>query len=287
MILPTKNKMLESKKILKLESTKEDQEFNSNFSIVGNKLIANFLKNGHTLAFKLMIYLTKVNIEIHDTEVTTSNQKDFFNNHMKDVAFKIDLEDFMKYVGVKTLKTLKPKLIGMQNMQFIFAPTKDIPIDIVSVFTRLTIYKKDLYIKMPEVLFKEIGKTFNNLQESGYTKIFYLNRLMKIKAVASIRMFILLHTLEGYDNGARKQTTMNLEELNGYFGQNYKSASEFYKFVLKPVLFDLNPIFNFTIEEVYGENIGKGRKPIIAYRIIYESTKLRIDKPIEEIECII
>jgi len=287
MNLPKKRTPEEIEKLRSDARNEEVKEFTSNFSMIGNKLISNFLKNGHELAFKLMIYLTKFDTNIYEEEIIASDKKDFFRKHMNDVGFKVDIKDFMEYVGIKSIKTLKSKLINMQNMQFVFDPTKDIPLDVTSVFGRLTIHKNDLYIKMPEVLFKEIGKTLGNLEEKGYTRVYYLNRLLKIKSVGSMRMFVLLHNLAGHNNGIRKQITMDLHQLNGYFGQDYERITDFYKFIVKPITNDLNPIFDFEIEEVQGEKIGRGRKPIVAYTIIYKSTKLKIDKPIKiiDMEC--
>jgi len=106
-------------------------------------------------------------------------------------------------------------------------------------------------------LFTELGKGQYAFSSAN------ANNLMSLKHKHSIRMQLLLEQINNFDKDVAKRKRYTLEELNGYFGTNYKRYIDLERKILMPVKEEIDSSstlsFLYTLND---EASGTGRPKI-------------------------
>jgi plasmid replication initiation protein len=212
---------------------------------IANTFIENAIANSNLSALKTLYYLSTVL-----TEVDMQNMKD-----NKIIGLKIDKRDMLKFTELSAgtiVKTVKQ----MQQTSITFIDETDGAIEGMSLLPRYyfvpnkNIVEIDLYVR--------IAKMIVNVKKN-YTPM-NIKDLMNIKKAHSLRLLALLCRIANYDKDIAKRKYMTLDELNAFFGVNYKSWNMLEKSILIPVKEELDN--NSKISFVYDTNyevLGRGR----------------------------
>jgi len=90
------------------------------------------------------------------------------------------------------------------------------------------------------------------------------NNLMGLKHKHSIRMQLLIEQINNFDENIAKRKRYTLNQINGYFGVNYRSYYEFETKILKPVQEEINnnSKLGFIYELIDETPNGTGRPKI-------------------------
>lgn len=120
---------------------------------------------------------------------------------------------------------------------------------------------KDIYIEVSSKarkLFTELSKDTYSFNQAN------ANNLMSLKHKHSIRMQLLLEQINNFDKDIAKRKRYTLEQLNGYFGVNYRSYYELEQKILKPVQEEINNTskLGFIYELIDDKPSGTGRPKI-------------------------
>jgi plasmid replication initiation protein len=115
------------------------------------------------------------------------------------------------------------------------------------------IVELDLYVRIAKMIVDvKRNYTMMNIKE-----------LMKLRRSHSVRMLALLNRISTYkidEWEIPKRKHMTLEELNAFFGTNYKTWNEFERSLLKPVKEELDAYSKLSfIYEANFEALGRGR----------------------------
>lgn len=213
-------------------------------SKVSNTFIENAISDSNLSALKTLYYLSSVLSEV-DMEKMQDD---------KIVGIKIDKREMLKFTElsadtiIKTTKQMQKTSItfydeegGIEGMsllpRYYFVPNKNI-------------VELDLYVR--------VAKMIINVKKN-YTPM-NIKDLMLIKNKHSLRLLALLCRISEYSDNVAKRKTMTLEELNLFFGTNYKSWSLIELKIIKPVKeeLDANSKFSFVYESNF-ERLGRGR----------------------------
>jgi len=233
-----------------------------NISRLGNVLIENFVLEREINALKIMIYLAKVDVDI-DIEKPLGFKKE--NSDL--INFNICFHELCSYCNLDE-STIRKNLKKIDSARLrIYKPEEEFARSI-AIFTDIKIYGSKMQIEMKKEIFNELKKTLKDIKEKGFTQIKFVDRLMNLKSFNAFRMFILLNRIRDFKY---QNKTLSLEELNGYFGLNYKTFKSLNQKVLKPLEEEFQNIIPFSYEPVYGINPGKGRKPLVGYKINYKA----------------
>jgi len=112
----------------------------------------------------------------------------------------------------------------------------------------------DLYVRVAKMII-DVKKNYTPMN---------IKELMKLKKPHSVRMLALLNRIDTYkdkdNNSIPKRKKMTLDELNAFFGVNYKKWNMLEKTILKPVKeeLDVHTTKSFIYEANY-EVLGRGR----------------------------
>lgn len=215
---------------------------------ISNDFISNAIQSNNLSALKTLYYLSTVL-----SKVDMKNMKD-----NKIVGIRISKRDMLKFTElsvdtlVKTTKQMQKtsitffdvdedgdKLIeGMSLLpRYVYLPNKDI-------------VELDLYVKIAKMIVDV---------KSSYTNI-NIKSLMNIRNMHTLRLLALLNTISQYDDEYAKRKHMTLDDLNMFFGTNYKSWSKIEEKIVKPVQLELNSNSNLSfIYESNFDRLGRGR----------------------------
>ncbi len=211
---------------------------------IANTFIENAISKSNISALKTLYYLSTIL-----TKVDMENMKD-----NKIIGIKMDKREMLKFTDlsiqtlVKTTKQMQQTSItfydddgGIEGMSLLpryhFVPNKNI-------------VEIDLYVRIARMIIDVKNK---------YTPM-NIKDLMHVKSKHSLRFLALLARIKNYDEDVPKRKKMTLENLNEFFGVNYKKWSMLEKTILKPIKeeLDLNAKLSFIYESNY-ENLGRGR----------------------------
>lgn len=211
---------------------------------ISNNFINNVLSKNNKNAIKTVYYLASV-----------LNEFDF-EKPMDTI--KIDLRKMFKYTEM-TAQEVRHNLKAMQETSITFVNEEEEIEEFISLVPRVkfhygkNIVEIDLYSKIARLIIDvKNNYTFINTKE-----------LMQLNNKHSLRLLPLLHTISNYDIDIPKRKKMMLEELNEFFGTNYKTMSELERKILSPVKEELDN--NSKISFIYEMNfisLGKGRPKI-------------------------
>jgi len=238
--------------MLPSEYKKKKRESNKKIKVhqkIANTFIENAIANSNLAALKTIYYLsTKL------SKVDMSKMQDD-----KIVGIRIDKREMLKYTEM-TAPTVYKAVKKMQETSITFVDEKEGIIEGMSLLPRYkfvpnkNIVELDLYVR--------IAKMIIEVKEQ-YTKM-NTKEIMKLKKPHSIRMLALLNKIAGYkdkdNNPLPKRKRMTLENLNEFFGVNYKKWSMLEKSIIKPVKeeLDAHSTRSFIYEANY-ETLGRGR----------------------------
>jgi len=215
---------------------------------IANTFVENAITYSNVNALKTIYYLSTV-LETVDME----NMKD-----EKIIGIRIDKREMLKYTEMSAptlLKTTKE----MQKTSITFVDEEENTIEGMSLLPRYrfvpnkNIVELDLYVRIAKMIIDvKRNYTMMNIKE-----------IMKLKRSHSVRMLALLNKISTYkvdDWEIPKRKRMTLDELNAFFGVNYKKWNMFEVSILKPVKdeLDAHSTRSFIYEANY-EVLGRGR----------------------------
>jgi len=212
---------------------------------IANTFIENAIANSNLSALKTLYYLSTVLSSIDMYEMKDN----------KIIGIKIDKRDMFKFTELSAgtvVKTVKQ----MQQTSITFIDETDGAIEGMSLLPRYyfvpnkNIIEIDLYVRIAKMIVDVKDK---------YTPM-NIKDLMYIKKAHSLRLLAMLCRIANYDKNVAKRKKMTLDELNAFFGTNYKKWNMLEKTILKPIKEELdnNSKISFIYEPNY-EVLGRGR----------------------------
>ncbi len=211
---------------------------------IANTFIENAISKNNVSALKTLYFLSTVL-----TKVDMENMKD-----SKIVGIRIDKREMLKFTDL-SIKTLVKTTKQMQQTSITFHDDDGV-IEGMSLLPRYrfvpnkNIVEIDLYVRVARMII-DVKKKYTPMN---------IKDLMYVKSKHSLRFLALLARIKNYDEDVPKRKKMTLEELNAFFGTNYKSWSEIERKIMIPIKeeLDLNAKLTFIYEPNY-ENLGRGR----------------------------
>lgn len=215
---------------------------------IANTFIENAIADSNLNALKTIYYLSTV-LETIDME----KMKD-----EKILGIRIDKRDMLKFIDT-TAPTLVKTTKAMQKTSITFYDDDGV-IEGMSLLPRYrlvpnrNIVEFDLYVRVARMII-DVKKNYTPMN---------IKELMKLKKSHSVRMLAMLNRIDTYKdkdgNPIPKRKKMRLDELNAFFGVNYKKWNTLEKSILKPVKeeLDAHATKSFLYEPNY-EILGRGR----------------------------
>jgi len=216
---------------------------------ISNTFIENAITDSNVNAIKTIYYLSTV-LE----KIDMSKMKD-----EKIIGIRIDKREMLKYTDMSA-PTLQKTTKEMQKTSITFVDEKEGIIEGMNLLPRYkfvpnrNIIEFDLYVRIAKMII-DVKKNYTMMN---------IKQLMKLKKAHSLRMLALLNRINTYKdkNGNKlpKRKHMTLDELNSFFGVNYKKWNMLEKSILKPVKeeLDAHSKLSFVYEANY-EALGRGR----------------------------
>jgi len=110
----------------------------------------------------------------------------------------------------------------------------------------------DIYIRVAKLIV-DVKKNFN------FTPI-DIKKLMEVRSSHTLRFLTLLTRIGNYDEHVPKRTKLKLNEINAFFGTNYKTWSKVEIKLIKPIKEELDRLNNLSfVYESRFEPLGRGR----------------------------
>jgi len=211
---------------------------------IANTFIENAITKSNISALKTLYYLSTIL-----SKVDMENMKD-----SKIVGIKIDKREMLKFTEL-SIQTLVKTTKQMQQTSITFVDDDGI-IEGMSLLPRYrfvpnkNIIELDLYVRIARMIIDVKNK---------YTPM-NIKDLMYVKSKHSLRLLALLARIKNYDDDMPKRKKMTLDNLNEFFGTNYKTWSKIEEKIIIPVKkeLDLTTKITFIYEANY-ENLGRGR----------------------------
>ncbi len=216
---------------------------------IANTFIENAIANSNLTALKTIYYLSTIFDKIDISKM----QDD------KIVGIRIDKKEMLKYTET-TAPTIYKAIKKMQETSITFVDEREGIIEGMSLLPRYKFIPNKNIIELD--LYVRIAKMIIEVKEQ-YTQI-NTKEIMKLKKPHSVRMLALLNKISGYkdkdNNPLPKRKRMTLENLNEFFGVNYKKWNMLEISIIKPVKeeLDAHSTKSFIYEANY-ETLGKGR----------------------------
>jgi len=208
---------------------------------IADNFIENAISKSNLATLKTLYYLATV--------LSESDIKNIEGD--KIIGIRIDKRSMLKYTRMSAPAILQ-SVKKMQETSITFVDESDGIIEGMSLLPRYklipnrNIIEIDLYTRIAHMIITvKKNYTLMNIQE-----------LMKLRKAHSIRMLALLNKMA--KDG--EVIHMSLEDLNEFFGVNYKKWNMIEKAILKPVKeeLDTHTSRSFTYEANY-EILGRGR----------------------------
>jgi len=208
---------------------------------IADTFIENAINNSNLSALKTIYYLST----ILDKEDIKNIQED------KIKSIKIDKREMLKYTEM-TAPTLVKVVKQMQQTSITFTDEAEGIIEGMSLLPRYkfvpnkNIVELDLYVRIAKMII-EVKEQYTMMN---------IKEIMKLKRANSVRMLALLNMM----NKTKTSKSMTLNELNAFFGVNYRNWNEIERKVIKPVKeeLDTHSTKSFKFEANY-EALGRGR----------------------------
>jgi plasmid replication initiation protein len=231
---------------------KESDKKINDIARIDNSFIDSFLKKNKAVTMKILFYIAKSDYKI-------SQFKDI-GNQMK--CLTIDCIKMCKYCNIN-LKDLKRYVRSLTGTSITIINNKDV-LEYKSLFPSATfeLNSNILKIEMYNIILNKILEV-----EKNFTFI-NLKNIIHLKSKHSIRIIQILEMINGYDKHILKRKHYTLDEINQFFGTNYKSCIFFQKKVLDVAKKELDNIsdLSFIYQTKYKEQ-SRGRPKGIGFII--------------------
>ena len=214
---------------------------------ISNDFIDNTIKRNNLVCLKIMFYLAAVLKKQDITDIEDTNL----------VYTIVDTKEMLQYINCN-IKDIRQNLTAMQETSISFIDENERQVEGMNLLPYFNIKygKNQTEIK----LFKRIAQMIIDV-EKNYT---FLNTkfLISIKSIHTIRIFPLLKLIDGYNNNAKPRKTMDLNELNDFFGTNYKNLYNIEKKILAPAKKELDLISKLSFcYETNFDTLGQQGRP--------------------------
>jgi len=215
---------------------------NKNNTSVSNSLVDSFITKNNAIALKILFYISKGELDPIETEL---------------IHFKIDSKKLCEYCNID-IKTLRRNLKQMTETSITFIEDKNY-IEHISIIPKVKI----LYGGFVEfTMFNQVLKLIK--EEKNCFTVIDLTNFMKLNSKHSLKMIQILERINRFSENVAKRKYYSLDELNGFFGTNYKKLYEVERRILKPTQEELNQVSNLTFtysKKMDKEDIGKAGRP--------------------------
>ena len=239
---------------------------------ISNTFIENAISKSNLSALKTLYYLSTV--------LSTVDLQTMEDNKIVDI--KIDKRDMLKFTGL-TANTIIKTTKQMQQTAITFRDEKNGTIEGMSLLPRYffvpnkNIVELDLYVRIAKMIV-DVKKNYTNIN---------IKELMNIKNKHSLRLLALLCRMSEYSSDVAKRKRMTLDELNLFFGTNYKTWNVLERKIIKPVQQELdnNSRLTFTYKPNY-EILGRGRPSFrdVTIDVIDKKTKEKKEKTLIDVK---
>jgi hypothetical protein len=215
---------------------------------ISNDFISNAIQNNNLSALKTLYYLSTIL-----SNVDMQNMKD-----NKIIGIKISKRDMLNFTEL-TVDTIVKTTKQMQKTSITFFDVDD---DGDRVIEGMSLLPRYVYVPNKDIveldLYVKVAKMIVNVK-APYTHI-NIKSLMNIRNMHTLRLLALLNTISRYDDEYGKRKRMTLDELNMFFGVNYKSWTKIEEKIIKPIQDELDTVSNLTFVYVSNfDRLGRGR----------------------------
>ncbi len=215
---------------------------------ISNDFIENTIHKNNLICLKVMFYLASVLKEKDLDEVKENTAL---------VTSNVSTRQMLKYIGVKTAD-IRQNLKAMQETSISFVDEKE---NIVEGMSLLPYFKIEYGKDRTEIqLFKRIAEMIIGVGRN-YTFL-DTSKLMKVRSKHTLRIIPLLYRISQYSDKVGKRKRMDLDDLNGFFGTNYKNIYTIAKNILDPVKDELTIISTKSfIYDINTDTLGVAGRP--------------------------
>jgi len=249
--------------IAKMKQKKLDSQKFKVHKKISNTFIESAIQNNNASAIKTIYYLASA-IE------TIADLKDF--DPLKLISIKFDTREMLKYTGMK-LPEVKRNLKAMQQTSITFINEEEK----IEEGINLLPYYKFVYGKhtIEVKLFTKIAQLIIDVKRN-YSMI-NTKSLMQFKSKHTLKILPLLQRISQYGENVAKRKTYGLDELNLFFGTQYKKFNDIERFILRPVKEELNTHskLSFIYETNYDYfDVGRPKAISITIDIVENAPRL-------------
>lgn len=259
--------LMRKKKKNKEESNLKEK---NNLIKIHNDFIEGFITKNSITPVKILFYISRINNYSNDNLVEVS-KKDKLTTYMIDTKLLCKYCNIDKSVLIKNIKKLQETSINLVN---------DIEeLESISIIPRSKfIWGKN---KLEVDIYNDLIDLIIEV-EKKYTTIDFTN-IMKIKNKHTFKLLQLLEQMGNFHkikDGVRVELPKNkfysIEELNLFFGTNYKNCFDIERRILKPSQEELDTTskITFLYDSVF-ENIGRGRPKSVGFKIFCQDNSQR------------
>ena len=237
-MIPTKKNIAKAKSNKRKSKIKVHQK-------ISNTFIENAIQKNNFGALKTIYYLSTV---LFDEDIENKKDEEL-------ITIKIDKREMLKFTEL-TLDTIIKSSKQMQETSVTFFDDKKGLIEGMSLLPRYyfvpnkNIIEIDLYIRIARMVIA-VKRDYTNLN---------IKSLMQVKNAHSLRFIALLNKINQDEKLKENIVFLTLEELNLFFGTNYKSWSMIELKIIKPIKEELDTFskLSFNYQSNF-ENLGVGR----------------------------
>ena len=212
---------------------------------ISNSFIENAISNSNINALKTIYYLSTI---LQNEDLEDKDPKSL-------MTIKVDKREMLKFTDSSVSGIVKT-IDQLQKTNITFLDEEN---ELHEGMSLLPYYgflanKNTVEIK----LFVRIASLIIDVKRK-YTNI-NVKDLMKLKSPHTLRFVALLNRVSQYDKDVPKRKLLTLDELNLFFGTNYKKWNSIEAKILKPIQDELNNISDLTFAyESNFEALGRGR----------------------------
>jgi plasmid replication initiation protein len=212
---------------------------------ISNSFIENAISNSNINALKTIYYLSTI---LQDEDVVGKDPKSL-------MTIKIDKREMLKFTEssasgiIKTIDQLqKTNITFLDEENKLHEGTSLLPY--YGFLANKNTVEIKLFIRIASLII-DVKRKYTNIN---------VKDLMKLKSPHTLRFLAFLNRISQYDKGIPKRKSLTLDELNLFFGTNYKKWNSIEAKILKPIQDELNNISDLSfIYESNFEALGRGR----------------------------
>jgi len=212
---------------------------------ISNTFIENAIQKNNFGALKTIYYLSTV---LSDEDIVNKKESEI-------VTVKIDKREMLKFTEL-TLDTIIKSSKQMQETSITFFDEEEGIIEGMSLLPRYyfvpnkNTIELDLYVRIAKMVIA-VKRDYTNLN---------IKSLMQVRNAHSLRFLALLNKMKQDEAPLSESRTLTLEELNLFFGTNYKSWSVIELKIIKPIQEELDSFskLSFDYQSTF-EKLGVGR----------------------------